>query len=548
MDDTVTPQFISGKIISPGLAEGKTFVHRDILPHVDTPLVIGQGEIDDELENLEDATASITSDLLVLSDRVEKEMDAQLGAIFEAHNIMLNDPYLQQELRIEIRQNLLSASSAVKVVFLRWEKRFLNLQSQVAKHKGDDMRDLSNRLSAVLSGISAHPLEQMPFGSVLVAERLLPSDIIYLSKHSTAAVLLERGGAGSHAALFAREMGLPCISDLSGVTQRVPAEVHALVDANSGDVIFQPNSPLICRFREKVKAQKRIFQLALKKARKVAVTNDGVSIAVYANVGSREDTKTAVANGAEGVGLYRTERVYLGRTTPPDENELMEEMRSTLEPAINEPVCVRLLDIGADKPLPFIGFLAESNPALGRRGIRMLREYPHLLETQLRALLHLSKDFDLSILVPMVTVPEDMIVVRKTMKKLGSELGIINLPKLGAMIETPAAVLSVKALEAHADFFSIGTNDLTQYTFAVDRENVSVEPYFLDSSQVIFQLLGLVLEGVSQAPLSICGELAGRPSHVSQILQCGIRSFSIAPPLIPMIKETIRQSVCVVPL
>jgi phosphoenolpyruvate-protein kinase (PTS system EI component) len=252
-------------------------------------------------------------------------------------------------------------------------------------------------------------------------------------------------------------------------------------------------------------------------------------------------------NGAEGVGLYRVELAYLGRAVPPDTDELLNEMQQTLGAAKAHTVCVRLLDIGADKALPFMKFLAETNPALGRRGIRLLREYPELLKVQLRAVLELAREFDVRVLVPMVTLAEDVAAVKECLTHLGLELQISSLPRLGAMIETPAAALSARQIAKHADFLSFGTNDLTQYAFAADRDNAAVERYFNDAADVIFRLLQMAHDDAPEVPLSVCGELAGRPDHVSRLLQCGIRTLSVAPPLVPIIKEAVRNSSCTAP-
>lgn len=532
---------ISGKSISPGLAEGVTFVHHDILRSLDAPIAIDQRNVDQELGSLEDATAIITDDLVALATRVEQEMDMRLSSVFEAHQLMLNDPTLKEELRAEIRQNLVSASSAVRVVFLRWEKRFLLMESQVARHKGDDMRDLSNRLSNALSGIRVHPLEKIPEGSILVAKRLLPSDTVFLARHSAAAVLLEYGGAGSHAALFAREMGLPCVADIPEILRRVPSGVAGLVDADKGEVIIHPRPLDRIRFQRKVADRRSAFLDARDKAREPALTKGGVVVEVLANVGCRADSERALANGADGIGLYRTEKTYLARAVPPSVEELRDEMRDTLEPFIGKPVHVRLLDIGADKPLPFLGFLAESNPALGRRGIRLLRDYPGMLEIQIRAILMLCEDFDVSLLIPMVTLPDDIMLVREQLERIAGETTLVTLPRLGAMIETPAAALSAGEIAVMADFVSFGTNDLTQYAFAADRENAAVESYFRDSSEVIFRLMRIAREDAPDLPLSVCGELAGRTPHIPRILESGVRTLSVAPSLIPLVKEAIRQ-------
>ncbi len=542
MSDPSATCVLRGKAISPGLAEGRTYIHQDMVRLGNASVLIEKKDVEKEVGHLESSTALITEDLLILATRVEDEMDSKLAAVFDTHQMILNDPALKDELRTEIRENLVSASSAVKAVFLRWEKRFLLMESEIARQKGDDMRDISKRLSNALAGIKVHPLEQIPAGSILVAKRLLPSETIFLSRNSTAAVLLEYGSTGSHAALFAREIGLPCIANIPKILKKIPAATWILVDANLGEAIIHPQDEHKTGFREKVVAMRAAYIAAQSRAQESAVTRDGVAIAVFANVGCRDDTERAMANGADGIGLYRTEQAYMGRVKPPDVDELLDEMRRTLEPAKGKPVYVRLLDIGADKPLPFIGFMAETNPALGRRGIRLLREYPRLLETQLNAVLKLSREFDVRILVPMVVLPEDLAMVKECLALLGSELGIVPLPRMGAMIETPAAALSVRNLQPHVDFLSFGTNDLAQYAFAADRENVAVEQYFQDSSDVIFRLLGIAHADAPDITLSVCGELAGRPAHITKLLRCGIRTLSVAPPLISVIKEAVRSS------
>ena len=544
MDDPNSTCILRGRAISPGLAEGSAYIHHDMVRLLDAAVAIEKKDVEQEVGHLENSTAMITEDLLALAARVEHEMDSQLAAVFDTHQMMLNDPALKKELRAEISGNLVSAGSAVKAVFLRWEKRFLLMESQMARQKGDDMRDISKRLTNALAGIRIHPLEQIPAGSVLVARRLLPSEIIFLAQNSTAAVLLEYGSTGSHAALFAREIGLPCIANIRQLLKKIPAGSWVLVDANLGEVILDPQDKHQTVFQEKVVAMRESSAAARLLAQEPAVTRDGVAIAVLANVGCRDDTERAMADGAEGIGLYRTERAYMGRMTPPDIDGLLEEMRWTLEPAKEKPIYVRLLDIGADKPLPYTGFMAETNPGLGRRGIRLLCEYPQLLKTQLSAILKLSREFDIRILVPMVVLPEDLATVKECLTLLGSELGILPLPPIGAMIETPAAALSVAAMAPYVDFLSFGTNDLTQYAFAADRENAAVEQYFLDSSAVIFRLLKIAHNDASGLPLSVCGELAGRPAHITQLLQCGIRTLSVAPPLISAIKAAIRDARC----
>ena len=548
MSDKEKTLILQGTLISPGLAEGIIHVHRNILGPIDVPLDTPQYNVEEEFSRLDVATAKISDDLVTLAARVEKEIDSRLASVFGAHQLIVNDASLRAELRKEILENLVTASSAVKTVFLRWEKRFLLMESQIAREKRDDMRDISIRLSNALVGITIHPLDEIPRGSVLATTRLLPSDTIFLADRSTSAVLLEYGSTGSHAALFAREMGLPCISGLSNILTTVPNGALALVDADIGTITIRPQEKQKLIFRRKVDDNEHAQHLARQHALGPAVTKDDVTISVLANVGCSDDTERAMLNGAEGVGLYRMERAYLGRAVPPNTDELLTEMRQILEAAKGRSICVRLLDLGTDKPLPFMNFLAETNPSLGRRGIRLLREYPELLKTSLRAILQLSQEFDMRILVPMVALPDDVAVVKEYLTQLGSELHMSSLPKLGAMIETPAAALSAREIARYVDFLSFGTNDLTQYTFAADRENAAVEQYFNEAADVIFRLLALTHDDVPDVPLSVCGELAGRPEYIPKLLQCGIRTLSVAPPLIPIVKETIRNSLCTAPL
>jgi phosphoenolpyruvate-protein phosphotransferase len=539
---------LQGTSLSPGLAEGLIHVHRGILGPIDAEDDTNPLNVEEEFSRLDVATARISDDLAALATRVEKEIDARLAGVFGAHQLIVDDRSLREELRREILDNLVSAGSAVKTVFLRWEKRFLLMESQMARDKGDDIRDISIRLCNALAGITAHPLESIPAGSVLATSRLLPSDTIFLAGRSASAVLLEHGSGGSHAALFTREMGLPCISGLPDLLTTVPDGALALVDGDSGTVTVRPQQTQHSVFRKKVHDKEQVLSLVRERALGPAVTRDNVPISVLANVGCPDDTERAMLNGAEGVGLYRMERAYLGRVVPPNTDELLTEMHQTLAAAKGRTVCVRLLDIGTDKPLPFLKFLAETNPSLGRRGIRLLREYPELLKTNLRAILELSKEFDVRVLIPMVALPDDVMAVKETLAQLGSELQRATLPKLGAMIETPAAALSGQEIVKHADFLSFGTNDLTQFAFAADRDNAAVERYSDDTAEVIFRLLRLTRDDVPDVPLSVCGELAGRPQHVPRLLQCGIRTLSIAPPLIPIIKEAIRNSMVKAPL
>ncbi len=531
-----------GKTISPGLGHGKTFLYRRKPWRFNEIQDIEVSEIEAELRRFELAVAEVLRDLKNIAEQVAEEIDEDLSAIFQAHMAMVSDKGLNEEVKKKINEEQICAGSAVSIVFGRWEQRFSAMEAEIAREKADDIHDLTQRLVLALAGVGAHELkENLPRGAVLVTDRLMPSDTIFLSGRNVSAVVLETGGKASHAALFAREMGIPCIAGIKGVVDEVPSGMLALVDADEGTIIINPDQDEKSNFQKKSARKNQVRSKVRARSHKPAITKSGKVISVFANVGQKEDVREAIKNGADGIGLFRLENIYLGRQGPPDHHRLLKEIRETLFDARQLPVFVRLLDIGADKPFPFKKKQREPNPSLGRRGIRFLLEYPELLMTQLAVFLQLARIFDLHVLVPMVTLPSDMQSVKDYLKQAASQAKTAPMPKLGAMIETPAAALSASEINNYSDFLSFGTNDLVQYTFAADRENGAVEAYFDDTHEAVFRLLEIAGREAPQMPLSICGELAGREEALPKILSCGITTVSVVPASIPRIKEAVRQ-------
>jgi len=372
-------------------------------------------------------------------------------------------------------------------------------------------------------------------------KRLLPSDVISLSLATIKAIVLEVGGPASHAAILTREMGIPAVSQIEGVTRQVSTRGHVLVDGCTGRLVLAPNR----NTRSEFDRRKRVFAAAVGKARKKcrgpAMTSEGTTIPIMANIGDVNDVHLARENGADGIGLYRLEQIYLCAKSLPSQKDLSDKIRQTLQPVANLPITIRLLDTGADKRISFLRYPHEENPALGLRGIRLLLRYPNLLKIQLRALLQISRDFNIRILVPMVTFIQDMKDVRDMLQEAAAEMGIIHLPPLGAMIETPAAALCAQRLARHADFLSIGTNDLTQYTMATGRENQLVFDYYEESHPAMLKLLKMIVEAVPDYMVEMCGEMASHLESIPELVQLGIRILSVAPLQIPVVKETVRS-------
>jgi phosphoenolpyruvate-protein phosphotransferase len=495
-----------------------------------------------EKANIERALEAVLADLKVSALRIEAQTGPKLAAIFGTHETMLQDAGLKIEIFRQIEQNLIGAAQALAKVFQGWQTKFRARPEDWMRERADDLEDLEGRLLREIAGVKTTVLEKMPPGRILVAHRLLPSETVALPRLQVEGIILEFGGVGSHAALLARALGIPTVAQISRALDTILEGEDVIVDGFKGEVIVRPDARSVADFQARVIAARRSGDADRRAARRIAVTEDGVEVSVMANVGSLEDVTVAIKEGADGVGLVRTEQLYLGKTTPPSASELLTELRSMFKPLAGKPLTIRLLDLGADKPVPFLNFPVEDDPFLGCRGVRLLLRYPDLLDTQLRAILEFSREFPLRIMVPMITTAHDISLVRQHAESVASDLGMTVLPPLGAMIETPASALTVPEILRHADFLSIGTNDLTQYTMAAGRENPLVGDYFMENHPAVLRLLRIVFSEAGNSPVSICGELAGNPAMTATLMKMGARHLSVAPPLVPFVKTAVRKA------
>jgi phosphoenolpyruvate-protein phosphotransferase len=531
--------------LSPGLAAGNAWVYNldpweDRDGHADDPpgdrLTIRQ-----QRARIDKAVEEVLADLQATARRTEVEFDAATADIFRAQGAILSDPLVLEEIQKRLAEGRPDAESAVQHVFKRWENKFRTLDTELFRDRAYDIADLRRRLLSILTGAGAHALENVPPGSVLVATHLLPSDTVCLSRRSVVAVVVEAGDRLSHAAILTRQVGIPAVSRIDEATRRIRPADRVLVDGTRGTVVVRPDGVTEGHFARRIE-QHRVRSAGLCRAcHEPARTQDGLLVRVEANVCSREDVCAAAANGTDGIGLCRVEGLYLSRRRPPSEEELLACLRDTLEPLRDKPVTVRLLDAGGDKPLAFARFAPEHDPALGRRGVRLLLEYPELLNTQLRALVRLAREHAVRILVPMVVLAEEMLEVRRVLHATARDLGAEGLPPLGAMIETPAAALSADRIAQHADFLSVGTNDLTQYTMAAGRENALVSRYFVDDHPAVLKLLELAADAAGGLPLSLCGELASNRRAIPHLVGLGFGALSVPPSAIQEIKAEIRR-------
>ena len=534
---------LAGTGVSPGLAKGKAFVYIDVLQRDSEFYKIDPSQIEDEKTRIEIAIHDVRQSLAIDAKQIEKKLGKHSSDIFLAQEAILQDTSVVEELKRFLEAEKINAEQVVRTVFRLLARRFRDMNDDVLRDRGDDIDDLSRRLLLSLAGIHAHSLENLPENTVLVAKRLLPSDTVFLSKSSTVAVLAEFAGPAAHAALLARELGIPCVGGISDLFETVKTGDVVILNGIDGTAVINPDSHTLRKYdltREDVRKHRET--LVITSLTKPTVTLDGIAVSVMANVRSYDDVKRAMERGADGIGLFRTEPFFLAAKHFPTDKEFAEFLLYSLGPARGKQIDVRLLDIGADKNPIYLHLPPEPDPFLGRRGVRVLRRYPDLLEAQLRAMLVVSRQFPMGILIPMVTTESDVTEIAELLHHLADEMGIRDLPRLGAMIETPAAALSIPSLAKHLDFLSIGSNDLTQYTMAAGRENPLVGDYYIDDHPAVLRLIDMVVKESLDTPVSICGELAGRIHAIPRLLEAGLRSLSVSAALVPDVKAAVRMS------
>ena len=538
----ITMTTLRGKGVSPGLAKGTAFVYIDVLQRDLELYEIDPSEVDDEQARIEKAFDDVGRSLMIDAKHMEDKLGKKSADIFRAQEVMLRDPSVVEELKRTLEAELIDAEQVVRMVFRLLARRFRDMNNEAFRTRGDDIDDLSRRLLLSLAGIHAHSLETLPANTVLVARRLLPSDTVFLSRASTVAVLAEFAGPAAHAALLARELGIPCVGGIPKLIETLRTGDVVIVNGTEGTAVIHPDAHALQIYERSLDDVQKEHETA-KRMNPVGctVTWKGTEISVMANVRSREDVVRAMEHGADGIGLFRTEPFYMAAKHLPTDEEFASFLLESLGPVRGSRICVRLLDIGADKNPAYLHLPPEPDPFLGRRGMRVLREYPDLLESQLQAMLRVSQEFDIGILIPMVTLESEVVQVVELTHKLATEMGIHLLPRIGAMIETPAAALSIPSLKQHMDFFSIGSNDLTQYSMAAGRENPLVADYFVDDHPTVLRLIELVVRESTDTPVSLCGELAGRIDAIPRLLRTGIRSLSVSASLVPAVKKAIGK-------
>jgi phosphoenolpyruvate-protein kinase (PTS system EI component) len=412
MDARTAPEAtLAGRSIAPGLAIGPAWVVSDPLHWVGPATPIGNDDVEKELIRMRHSFEETLAELDQHAQRIEGEFDAALAGIFRAHGAMLRSLLTSGELERELRESLLTAEAVVGRVLQRWYRKIEAIEN----------------------------LHAVPEGSIVVARQLLPSDVVRLPRSRVAAVVVEALGQASHAALLAREKGIPTVAGFPGILSRVGSGTELLVDGFRGTLVVAPREVTRVEFQERIAQWRAALGRCQAVCHQPAHTPGGQRIDVEANVGIADDMALALDNGADGIGLLRIEQLYLARPSPPTEEELSNELARLISPFGKRRVTIRLLDVGGDKPLPYLAMTPTPNPTLGRRGVRLLLDYAQLVRTQLGAILRLAQEHSVQVLIPMVTLEDDIRRMRETFDELCAERKIKNPPAFGAMVETPAA-------------------------------------------------------------------------------------------------------------
>jgi phosphoenolpyruvate-protein phosphotransferase len=534
---------IKGLPLSQGQALGKAFIYKDILSRKIPFYDIEEKDISHELQRIKNAIQYVVKDLKRMEKAVEADMDKQHAAIFTSHREILKDQQLLDDIEFELRNELINAEHVIRNIFRKWARYFLSLPEKNQQSKSEDLDDLCRKIIRVLLGYEKNVLEKLPRQSVIVSHRLLPSDTVNIKIRHLKGIVVQEGSRHSHSAILAKTLGVPAFANLDKSIDLIHGKDEILLDTERKKIIVHPTAKDKNLFHREKGYNKKKRQRIIRSAQKPVSLNSGRQIRIYANVSSLQNTKDAFRNGADGIGLFRIEEIYLQSKTLPTEKYLMNKIHPILKQSKDTICTVRLLDIGGDKQLPYLDMEEEENPFLGLRGIRLLLKNEELLKTQIKALLRLAQEHSVRLLIPMVTLPEDIQRVRHVMHTCQKELDIESPMPLGAMVETPANLFTLQELIDNVDFINIGTNDLIQYVMAAGRENQQVLDYYKKGDRIITDIIRTIDDAAYKAgkECCLCGELASETSMIKPLLEAGLTAFSVSPHYIPEIKETIRH-------
>ncbi|PHM64567.1 phosphoenolpyruvate-protein phosphotransferase [Xenorhabdus stockiae] len=539
---------ISGILVSPGIAFGKALLLKED-PIIINHKKITPEQVEQEISRFKQGRDKASAQLEVIKDTAEKNLGAEKAEIFEGHIMLLEDEELEQEIITLIKKNLATADAAVHSVIEDQAKALEELDDEYLKERAADVRDIGKRLLKNILGMPIIDLGSIAEEVILVANDLTPSETAQLNLDKVLGFITDLGGRTSHTSIMARSLELPAIVGTTNATTQIKNGSYLILDAVNNHIYIDPSDTEIEQLK-KIKNEYLSEKTELAKLKDLpAITLDGHQVEVCANIGTVRDIAGAERNGAEGVGLYRTEFLFMDRDSLPTEEEQFEAYKAVAESVGNQAVIIRTMDIGGDKELPYMNLPKEENPFLGWRAIRICLDRKEILHSQLRAILRASAFGKLRIMFPMIISVEEIRELKAELLMLKDQLRNENKAfdesiEVGIMVETPAAATIAKHLAKEVDFFSIGTNDLTQYTLAVDRGNELISHLYNPMSPAVLNLIKQVIDA-SHAEgkwTGMCGELAGDERATLLLLGMGLDEFSMSAISIPGIKKIIRNA------
>lgn len=529
---------------SAGYGVGKVVIISDAKPEYENRTIT---DTDAEIKRYDDAVAAFTEKTHAMAEAMKESVGEHNAEILEGHILLLTDPGMD-----EITKGAIMSGTCAEAAFESTCDMFAGMfqmaDDELTRQRATDIGDINVRMLKILTGTPDMNISEVPAGTILVAEDLTPSMTAGIVKENVAGIITAVGGKTSHSAILARALEIPAVLSVDGIVDKVSDGMTAVVDGCDGICILNPSQEEIDEYqakREKYLSDKALLEVYRGKD---TVTTDGVKVHLYGNIGNPEDAKQVAACDGEGVGLFRTEFLFMGASELPSEEEQFQAYKAAAETMEGREVIIRTLDVGGDKDIPYLGLEKEDNPFLGFRAVRYCLQNKDSYRVQLRALLRASAFGDIKIMVPLVTCVDEIRSVKALVKELMAELDAENIAynkdiQVGAMIETPAASLIADLLAKEADFFSIGTNDLTQYTMAVDRGNAKVAYLYSSYNPAVLRSMKNIIEAANAAGIMVgmCGEAAADPLLIPLLISFGLGEFSVSATSVLATRGTIAK-------
>ncbi len=537
-----------GAGVSPGIARGKVHVVRDDLDEV-VHYRIAPSQVTDEISRFETALIQTRMQILQMQQRIAESIGAKDAAIFDAHLLVIEDRTLIDEVLRKLETDLCNVEWIFQEVATRYAETLNKIDDPYLRERALDIQDVTKRVIHNLQGKAPKAFLALTEPHILVAHNLTPSDTASIDRANVLGIATDLGSRTSHAAILARSLNIPAIVGLHDITAKLESGEHVLLDGNDGHLIVDPTSETLAQYAE-IESRRAKVAARLKELRETtSTTRDGRHIVLSANIELPEDVDAVTANGAEGIGLYRTEFLYLNRPTLPTEDEQYETYRKVAERVRPHPLIIRTFDLGGDKLAPgAVDIADELNPFLGWRAIRFCLENVDIFKTQLRAILRASTVGNIKIMFPMISGLDELrraIAVLEGCKEelRGSKINVSERVDVGAMIEIPSAAICANVLASNVDFFSIGTNDLIQYALAVDRVNEKIAYLYEPTHPAVLRLLKIIADAAhaNRIWVGVCGEMAGDIALIPLLLGLGMDELSTAAILVPRVKRAVQS-------